>query len=154
MSIDALVAPLLRLEIFQGLRPLQITEIARQAERVVFKDGQVIVHSGTPGDAAYVLVSGDAVCRRRNASRAATEAVETGSMVGELAMLIEHEYAVTVVAKSTVRALKITRESMHDQMRDDVRLAEHLSAKITERLKRLSAELRRVDNALVHASTV
>ena len=34
MSMDAVSAHLVRLEIFHGLKPLQITEIARHAERV------------------------------------------------------------------------------------------------------------------------
>jgi CRP-like cAMP-binding protein len=153
MAIDALVRPLLRVEIFQGLKPIQITEVARRAERVVFRDGQIIVHSGTPGDGAYVIADGEAVCRRRNGDRAISEPIETGSLIGELAMLVEHEYTITVVAKGTVRALKITREAMHEQMCDDLHLAEHLSAKIAERLKRISVELRQIDAALAHAST-
>ena len=42
MAIDRLVAPLLRVPLFAGLRPLQITEIARHAERMKFRRGDVI----------------------------------------------------------------------------------------------------------------
>ena len=55
MSMDAVSAHLVRLEIFHGLKPLQITEIARHAERVVFKeptplsrDEKIIVKLLTP----------------------------------------------------------------------------------------------------------
>jgi hypothetical protein len=34
MAIDRVVAPLLRVPLFAGLKPLQITEIARQAEKL------------------------------------------------------------------------------------------------------------------------
>ena len=154
MTVDALVKPLLRLEIFQGLRPLQITEIARRAERMMFSPGQVIVHAGTPGDGGFVLVAGDAVCIGRGASRIKPEAIEPGSLIGELAMFVEHDYAITVVARGPVRALKIVREAMHDQMRDDARMAQHISSKITSRLTSLADELRRIDSRLAHAAEV
>lgn len=152
MTVDALVKPLLRLEIFQGLRPLQITEIARRAERMVFRPGQVIIHAGVRGDGAYVIVSGDAVCIGRGTVSIDPEPIEAGSLIGELAMLVEHDYAITVVARGPVRALKLVRETMHEQMCDDVRMAEHVGAKITSRLASLAAELRRIDSRLAHAA--
>jgi CRP-like cAMP-binding protein len=152
MAIDALVKPLLRLEIFQGLKPLQITEIARNAERVVFREGQTIINSGAPGDGAYVLVSGEAVCVGQPGQPSGSEPIEPGSLLGELAMLVEHDYSVTVVAKGPVRALKIGRSAMHDQMRDDPRLAEHISHKITARLTALAAELRAIDGRLAQVA--
>ena len=60
MSIDALVAPLLRVRLFQGLEPIQIAAIARSAERVLYRDGTVIVEAGQSGDAAIILVAGPA----------------------------------------------------------------------------------------------
>ena len=61
MAIDALVAPFLRLEIFQGLSMPQIEEIARGAERVVFRPGDVIVNGNFSNEGAVLLVSGEAV---------------------------------------------------------------------------------------------
>jgi CRP-like cAMP-binding protein len=78
------------------------------------------------------------------------EPIESGSLIGELAMLVDHDYAITVVARGSVRALKLVRETMHEQMRDDARLAEHISAKITSRLAGLADELRRIDSRLAH----
>ena len=56
MSMDAVSAHLVRLEIFHGLKPLQITEIARHAERVVYKPGQALIEDGKAGDAAIIVV--------------------------------------------------------------------------------------------------
>lgn len=154
MSFDVIVKPLLRLDLFQGLKPLQITEIARRAERIVFRPGQVIIDAGARGDGGYVIVSGDAVCISRGTVRISPEPIEPGSLIGELAMLVEHEYAITVVARGPVRALKLTREAMHEQMCDDARMAEHISAKITARLAGLADELRRIDSRLAHATAL
>ncbi len=145
MSIQALIAPLLRVALFQGLKPLQITEIARQADRIVFKRGDVITAEGADSDGAYLIVAGDVDYIGENG---ATQQVEAGSLIGEMGMLIEHTFGATVVARGPVRALKITREAMHEQMLADPALAEHLMQRIASRLVKVADELRRIDSAL------
>jgi CRP-like cAMP-binding protein len=148
MAIDALVAPLLKIALFQGLRPLQITEIARRAERIVFKPGQVIMEADRAGDAAFVIVSGNAARTKGPDVGPSPEPIAAGSLIGEMAMLVETEHSSTIVATSPVRALKITRSAMYEQMADDAALAEHLVAKITARLQSLATELRKIDQSL------
>lgn len=148
MTIDALVAPLLKIALFQGLRPLQITEIARRAERIVFRPGQAIVEADKEGDAAFVIVSGEAVRTQGPDIGAIPEPVPVGALLGEMAMLVETEYSSTIVAQTPVRALKINRAEMYEQMAEDHQLAEHLIGKITGRLKSLAVELRAIDRQL------
>ena len=148
MAIDALVAPLLKIALFQGLRPLQITEIARRAERIVFRPGQTIVEANAEGDAAFVLVSGEAVRTKGPDVGSEPEAILVGSLIGEMAMLVDTEYSSTIVAQTVVRALKITRAGMYEQMGEDAGLAEHLVAKISARLKGLAVQLRAIDRCL------
>jgi CRP-like cAMP-binding protein len=149
MSMDALSAHLLRLELFQGLKPLQITEIVRRAEKMVYKPGQTLIAYGEQGDAAIIIVAGEAVrTKAPMAPEGQEEVIEPGSMLGEMAMLIETEYSSTVVARSPVRALRIPRASMLDVMLDDPRLAEHFVAKVARRLHGIAAELRKIDVVL------
>jgi hypothetical protein len=61
MAIHALVQPLLGVELFNGLKPLQITEILRRADRIVYKPGDVIIKTDDAGDAAVLIIAGDAV---------------------------------------------------------------------------------------------
>lgn len=149
MSISVLARQLMSQELFRGLSPLQLTEIVRQAERVVYRPGQSIVEAGKQGDAAVVIVAGDAV-RFLEGDGEASQAypLKVGSILSELAMLIEHEHGATVVAHTTVRALRITRESLRSQMLDDPRLADHFVDRISARLRDIFEELRRVDQVL------
>jgi CRP-like cAMP-binding protein len=148
MPADILAAPLSRVALFQGLKPLQLSEIARRAERIVFKDGDIITAEDAPGDAAFLLVSGSAEIDADGEPGKLSTAVEVGSLIGEMAMLIEHGYGATVRAKGQVRALKITRAQMHAQMLRDPSLAEHLTGLITERLHTATEELQRIDQLL------
>jgi CRP/FNR family transcriptional regulator, cyclic AMP receptor protein len=148
MAIDKVVAPLLRVPLFAGLRPLQITEIARQAERIAFRGGGVITEAGRPGDGAYLIVSGDAVYRPRPGSTVPPQPVEPGSLVGELAMLVDHVYSATIVAEGRVHCLKILRSALYAQMEADPALADHLSGALTVRLTEVAMEMRRIDDLL------
>ena len=147
--MDAVSSYLLRLEIFQGLKPLQITEIARHAERLLYKPGQLLIEDGKAGDAAIIVVAGEAVRIKAPLAPAEhEEAIEPGALLGEMAMLIETEHSSTVVARSPVRALRISRDAMLAMMLDDPTLAEHLVAKIARRLHGIAAELRKIDVVL------
>ncbi len=146
MAIDALVKPLLSLPLFRGLKPLQLTEIVRRADRIVFRPGDAIIRADEAGDAAIIIISGEAV--RLTDQGSAAERVPEGAMIGELAMLVETIHASTVIAKTAVRALRLSRDEMHALMRDDPALTEHISMQVTARLKRLALQLETLDDAL------
>ena len=135
MAIDLLVAPFLRVEIFQGLAPHQIEAIARQAERVVLRPGDVIVNGNFTSDGAVLIASGEAVIAGERGLHDTADTVPTGSLLNEMAMLIETDLSLVVFARSTVRALKISRERLRAIMIEDPFIAEHFTAKISRRLQ-------------------
>ncbi len=147
MSIDQLSSQLLRLEIFQDLTPLHVTEIARRAERVIFRPGQALITDGEAGDAAVLAIAGEAV-RTSGPGIVEEEAVEEGSLLGEMAMLIDTDYSSTVVARTPVKALRIARQDMLEMMGSDPALAEHFLHKMSDRLHRLAAHMRDIEETL------
>jgi CRP-like cAMP-binding protein len=147
MSIDALVKPLLQISIFRGLKPLQITEIARRAERIVYRPGDTIIEEDCIGDAAVLIVSGDAVRVSGPDLTSSPEPVAAGSLVGEMAMLVESIHSSTVVARGNVRAMRINRSELLRQMEQDPTLADHFLERISGRLRVLAEDLRAVDQA-------
>jgi signal-transduction protein with cAMP-binding, CBS, and nucleotidyltransferase domain len=153
MSTDRLVAPLLRVPLFAGLKPLQITELARLAERVKFRRGDLITEAGRQGDGAFLIVSGPAERLVRPGFAAAAEPIEPGSLIGGMAMLVEHDYGATVIARDRVLCLKFTRAAVHAQMLEDPALASHFEGRIRERLAHLADELRQIDGILAACGT-
>jgi CRP-like cAMP-binding protein len=154
MSISVLARQLMSQEIFRGLSPLQLTEIVRQSERVVYRPGQYIIEAGASADAAVVVIAGDAIRFPENLSGQGAmqaEPLTAGSLLSELAMLVDHAHGATVIAHTTVRALRITREALQSQMLDDPHLADHFVERIAERLSRVATELRLIDHALATA---
>lgn len=148
MSMDALVTPLSRLDIFRGLEAKSIREIARRAERVVYKPGDFLIEDGRPGDAAILIVTGMAVRVSGPALSQKAEPVPQGSLLGEMAMVIETEHTSTVIARSPVRALRLLRSDILEHMEQDTKLAEHFVQIIASRLSLLAGHLRSVDSML------
>lgn len=144
---QSVLGPLLRVPLFAKLKPLQITELARQAERVRFRAGAVIAKAGEPMDGAYLIVSGAAE-QKAPGVLAAPERVEEGALVAELAMFIEYVPATTVAASERVHCLKLTRAAMREQMMADPALARHFEGLFVERLRKTAAELRAIDQML------
>lgn len=140
---------LLDLELFRGLERTSIERVAREADRVIFRPGQAIVRAGEPGDAAYLLLSGDAATVPVDGVGAFT--VAPGSLIGEVAMLVDHHYAVSVVCQGQVRAVRLGREMLRAAMLAEPKIAEHFVARLSARLARVAVELRRIDDLLAVA---
>jgi CRP-like cAMP-binding protein len=148
MAIDDPVTPLSRVALFAGLTRLQLDELAERAEKLRFHAGDTLVKAGQAGDGAYLLVSGLVECITGPDPSSAPERVEPGSLIGEMAMLIEHNYGSTFIARERAFCLKLTRAAVHAQMLEDASLIEHFQRRITERLQHTRAELRRIEGAL------
>jgi CRP-like cAMP-binding protein len=148
MAIDALVKPLLALPLFQGLSPLQLTEIVRRAERIIYRPGDAIVAENQTGDAAIVIISGNCIRIDDNGDpsrKSGGETLPEGAMIGELAMLVELVHTTTVIAQGPVKALRLTRQKIYELMEEDPTLAQHFSAHIISRLKLLANDLKAID---------
>jgi CRP-like cAMP-binding protein len=146
MAIDLVLASLSRVPLFAGLEPVQITEIGRRAERCAFRRGEIIAKAGEAGNSAYLILAGEVGCRADDGGPEAP--VEPGSLVGELAMLVDHTYGVTAVARGWVDCLKLSRDMLSDVMRTDPDIAERIADVIRGRLTFLAEELRAIDRLL------
>lgn len=148
MAIDALVKPLLAQPLFRGLSPFQLTEIVRCAERIIYRSGDALVVERQLSDAAIVVISGTCLRIDDNgdpAQRSRGEVVPEGSIIAELAMLVEIEHTTTIIAQGPVKALRLPRQKVIALMHEDPSLAEHFSACITSRLKLLANDLKAID---------
>jgi CRP-like cAMP-binding protein len=154
MAKDSVAGQLARLGIFSELKPQQIGRIARRAEKCWFRPGFFITRAGMPGDAAYLILSGDALLWPHSGPPAPHEAIAPGSLVGELAMLVEHTYGADIVADGPVNCLKLGRAMLHEQMRTDPDIAERLACVIRERLELTASELRRIDRLLMQSASL
>ncbi|MBA2126160.1 cyclic nucleotide-binding domain-containing protein [Hyphomicrobium methylovorum] len=151
MAIEALVKPFLALPIFRNLKPAQLEAIVNSAERIVYRPGDMIVMENHTSEAAILVVSGRCV-RLSEDAEMREDIVPEGSLIAELAMVVETVHPATIIAKDQVRALRLTREKMHDAMMQDPSLARHFSSCILSRLQLLAEDLTTIDAVLANAA--
>jgi CRP-like cAMP-binding protein len=148
MATDLIISALARLPVFQGLTTAQLAEIERRAKPVIYHPGSTIMEENAEGQAAILILSGEAARVSGPELKSRREPIPTGALLGETAMLIEATYGSTIVARSNVRALQITRDKLHAHMLADPAIADQLVQSIAQRLTRMASELRRIDAVL------
>jgi CRP/FNR family transcriptional regulator, cyclic AMP receptor protein len=146
MALETNAELLGRVPIFQGLRPAQLSTIAQNGREVYFERDMPILKEGEPGTSAYLILGGLALPGAFYLERFAGGILGYGTFLGELAMLTETHFTLTVTAGTSVRALAFDRWTMFEVMEADPAIARHFSNKLIRRLKHLAADLRRLDS--------
>jgi CRP-like cAMP-binding protein len=144
MALETTAQLLGRVPIFQGLTSGQLESIAAIGRDVTFEHGSSVVTAGERGEAAFLILSGSVVAQASDSSHP-PELLGYGTLVGELAMLVETTFTVSVTTRWPVRALALERSAMFEAMEDDPSIAHHFAGKLLERLCALATDLRRVD---------
>ncbi len=142
MTIKPIVGSALQVPLFHGLAEQQISEIVRRAERVVYQPGEALIQDGDHGEAAILVISGHATQFNALSRTNPYQAIAPGTLVGEMAMLIDTVHHLTVVADESIKALKFHRPMIEGLMTEDPSLADHFISRIAERLSGLAAEMR------------
>jgi len=142
MAIKPIVGSALQVPLFHGLAEQQMSEIVEHAERVIYQPGEALIQDGDHGDAAILVISGRATQFNALSSTNPYQTIAPGSMVGEMAMLIDTVHHLTVVADEPIKALKFHRPMVEGLMAQHPSLADHFISRIAERLKDLAAEMR------------
>ena len=150
MSLMPMVGAALKVPLFHGLEPDQMSELVRRAERVVYEPGDALIQNGDKGDAAILVITGRATQFNAFSTTHPYDPINPGSLVGEMAMLVETTHHLSVVADEPIKALKFHRSMIEATMAEDPRLADHFVSRIASRLTDLAAEMR----AMMAAPTV
>ena len=95
--------------LLSSLKPYERAKIADALETVKFAAGHNIITEGEPGDAFYLLESGQAVAYKHGVDHPVKE-YGRGDFFGELALLDDKPRAASVVAKDNVTLAKLGRD--------------------------------------------
>lgn len=110
MGNQAILDSLLSNPFFADLDSKVVAELAARGEMRDFAAGEDILREGETGDAAYVVDSGTVVVTMQvQGSRVEVAEREAGAFLGEISLLSDVPHTAGVVAKTAVRALRISR---------------------------------------------
>ena len=108
-------------DIFEHATIEQLGRIAGLTEEVHFKPGEIIFEEGQPGDAFYLLLSGQVLIERNGNTLREMKEKEA---FGTLEVLDFHPRAVTAKAIDQVRALKLNGQEFHDLLSLDIEMVQ------------------------------
>ena len=129
---------LAKVPLFESLSQAHLRQIAALAEEITYSPGRMIVRAGTPGQAFYVIVEGEAkVLRGTIASAQGTWNLGPGGFFGELALLDGGPRTASVVAETPLTTIRIERASFRDMLRQEPDIALRLLEGMARRARDL-----------------
>ncbi len=130
--------------LFELLDDHERTELAAQLEVVHFASGETIFNYGEPGDAIYVISSGEVEVFFKNdtGERIVLEVATRGDFFGELSMLDKGTRSSSVIATRETEALRLDRSDLEKFLRLRPQAAMELLAAMGRRHRETVERLR------------
>ena len=142
MSINEEVDALRRIPLFSNLEPSKLKLLAFTSERLTYAKGQAIFRQGDMGDAAYIVLEGQAdvvIGTADNQRKVAT--IGKHSIIGEIAVLCDVPRTATVVAVDKLVALKISKDLFLRMVKEVPQMAVEIMRELARRLDRTNQQL-------------
>jgi CRP-like cAMP-binding protein len=131
-----------RVPLFSSIEPARLKLLAYTSDVVTYRPGQVLFRKGDTGDAAYVIIKGDAVVSvPADSGEIAIAQLGDGDFLGEIAILCDTPRTATITAQSELKALRIRKEPFFELLRQFPEIAVEMTRLLAERLTRTTAEL-------------
>lgn len=148
MSLNQEVDALRRVPLFQPIEPRRLKLLAFTSERLQFNPGQDIVTQGDPGDAAYIILSGEAdVLINNNGEMIPVARLDDNAVIGEIAILTGVPRTATVRAVGELTALRIGKDTFFKLITDIPDIGMEIMKELARRLERTTAELQKAKAA-------
>ena len=111
-----LVASLTRILFFAGLDEAALERVAAGTRSRRFRRGEVIFHSGDPGDGLFIIVSGEVkiALPSETGDEAIIATLHASDVFGELALLDGAPRSATATALLATEAIVLPRDRFHD----------------------------------------
>ena len=111
MSLTKDVEVLRNIPLFAKVEPAKLKLLAFTSERLEYPSGDELFHQGDDGDAAYIILEGEAdilVDSPKGAIKVAR--LGKNDIIGEIAILCDVPRTATVVAHSDLETLRVSKD--------------------------------------------
>ena len=142
MSLNEEVEVLRRVPLFARIDPAKLKLLAFTSERLVYPAGSELFHQGDAGDAAYILLDGEAdILVDTPEGEIVVATARRHDFVGEIAILIDIPRTATVRARSELTALVVTKETFLGMAGEFPDVAIEIMRELAQRLADTTAQL-------------
>lgn len=141
-QLDEEVELLRRIPLFAKVDPARLKLLAFTSDRVTYEPQQELCRQGDIGDAAYLIISGEADILVNTPSGPLSIAeVGKNALVGEIAIINDVPRTATVQAKTRLEALRITKEHFLRLVAEFPDIAIEIMRVLATRITRTNEEL-------------
>ncbi|MGI9350847.1 MAG: cyclic nucleotide-binding domain-containing protein [Rhizobiaceae bacterium] len=131
-----------KIPLFSLIDPGKLKLLAFASDRKVYKAGQDLFKQGEIGDAAYVIVNGEAdVIVETEAGEVAVAKLGENEFIGEISILCDVPRTATVRATDELHTLKIKKEHFLGLITQVPDLGIEVMRELASRLSKTTAEL-------------
>ena len=141
-QLDEEVELLRRIPLFAKIELARLKLLAFTSERVTYEPMQELCHQGDIGDAAYLIISGEAdILVDTPSGPLSIAGVGKNALVGEIAIINDVPRTATVKAKTKLEALRITKDHFLRLVAEFPDIAIEIMRVLATRVSRTNEEL-------------
>ncbi len=145
MSLQQEVDLLRKIPMFAKIDPAKLKLLAFTSERISYAEGDVLFRQGDVGDAAFVIISGEAeVSIDTDKGPLVVARLRDHDFVGEIAILCDVPRTATVTARSSVEALRITKDLFFRMVKEFPEIAVEVMRELAQRVENTNTRLREI----------
>lgn len=142
MNLQEDVDLLRNIPLFRNIDAAKLKLLAFTSERLTFGAGENLFLQGDHGDAAYIIVAGQAdVVIDTPAGPITVATVKETDFVGEIAILCDVPRTATVTAKSELITLRISKDVFFQLIMQFPQMSVELMRELASRLERTNRKL-------------
>ncbi len=148
MSINEEVELLRKIPLFAKIEPAKLKLLAFTSERLTFESGEVLFGQGDMGDAAYIVIDGEAdVIIDTPSGPVVVYTAARNDIIGEIAILCDVPRTATVKAKSELVTLVISKDLFFRMVAEFPDMAVEIMRELAQRLEQSNIKLREAVSA-------
>ena len=143
MSLDEEVDVLRRIPLFGNIEPTKLKLLAFTSERLTYDKGQTLFRQGDMGDAAYIILDGEAdvVVSAPPGEPRKVAGLGRHDIIGEIAVLCDVPRTASVIAASRLTTLKISKDNFIRMITEFPQMAVEILRELARRLEKTTQQL-------------
>ncbi len=143
MSLQEEVDLLRTIPLFSKIEPSKLKLLAFTAQRLTFAPDELLCRQGDEGDAAYIIITGEAyVLVESGSGEVKVATLGPNDLLGENAILCDVPRTATVKAVSTVETLMISKELFFQLVNQFPSISIEIMRELARRVERTTTMLR------------
>jgi CRP/FNR family cyclic AMP-dependent transcriptional regulator len=145
MSLSKDLEVLRSIPLFAKIEPAKLKLLAFTSERLSFMEGDEVCHEGDTGDAAYIILEGEADISVQTPNGPMIVAtLGKNDIIGEIAVLCDVPRTATVTAKSDLETLRVAKDNFFQLVTQFPQIGIQVMHELAERLHQTTQDLTRV----------